>query len=76
MGVRGLVLFDFGGTLDADGSRWSVRFHSAYRAAGGKQTFAAFDVTCDGKPMDVAHSEPLSISCGGPGEHVITVAGR
>jgi FMN phosphatase YigB (HAD superfamily) len=38
-----LVLFDFGGTLDADGSRWSVRFHSAYRAAGGKQTFAAFD---------------------------------
>ena len=38
-----MVLFDFGGTLDADGSRWSVRFHSAYRAAGGKQTFAAFD---------------------------------
>jgi FMN phosphatase YigB (HAD superfamily) len=41
--VRGLVLFDFGGTLDADGSRWSVRFHAAYRAAGGKQSFAAFD---------------------------------
>jgi FMN hydrolase / 5-amino-6-(5-phospho-D-ribitylamino)uracil phosphatase len=41
--VRGLVLFDFGGTLDADGARWSVRFHSAYRAAGGKQSFAAFD---------------------------------
>ncbi len=41
--MRGLVLFDFGGTLDADGSRWSVRFHSAYCAAGGKQTFAAFD---------------------------------
>jgi FMN phosphatase YigB (HAD superfamily) len=38
-----LVLFDFGGTLDADGSRWSVRFHAAYRAAGGKQSFAAFD---------------------------------
>jgi len=41
--VRGLVLFDFGGTLDADGSRWSVRFHAAYQAAGGKQAFAAFD---------------------------------
>jgi FMN phosphatase YigB (HAD superfamily) len=41
--VRGLILFDFGGTLDADGSRWSVRFHSAYRAAGGKLAFAAFD---------------------------------
>ncbi len=43
VGVRGLVLFDFGGTLDADGSRWSVRFHAAYRAAGGTQPFAAFD---------------------------------
>ena len=41
--MRGLVLFDFGGTLDADGSRWSVRFHAAYQAAGGKQAFAAFD---------------------------------
>jgi len=41
--VRGLILFDFGGTLDADGSRWSVRFHAAYQAAGGKQSFAAFD---------------------------------
>ena len=43
VGVRGLVLFDFGGTLDADGSRWSVRFHAAYRAVGGRQSFAAFD---------------------------------
>jgi FMN phosphatase YigB (HAD superfamily) len=41
--VRGLVLFDFGGTLDADGARWSVRFHSAYRAAGGRQPFPAFE---------------------------------
>jgi HAD superfamily hydrolase (TIGR01549 family) len=41
--VRGLVLFDFGGTLDADGARWSVRFHSAYRAAGGAEPFAAFE---------------------------------
>lgn len=41
--MRGLVLFDFGGTLDADGARWSVRFHSAYRAAGGVEPFAAFE---------------------------------
>jgi len=41
--VRGLVLFDFGGTLDADGARWSERFHAAYRAAGGRQSFAAFE---------------------------------
>jgi putative hydrolase of the HAD superfamily len=37
------VLFDFGGTLDADGIRWSVRFHDAYRAAGGQLDFAAFE---------------------------------
>jgi len=41
--VRGLVLFDFGGTLDADGARWSVRFHAAYRAAGGAEPFPAFE---------------------------------
>ena len=41
--VRGLVLFDFGGTLDADGARWSVRFHDAYRSAGGARPFAAFE---------------------------------
>jgi len=38
-----VVLFDFGGTLDADGDRWAVRFHSAYAAAGGRLTFAAFE---------------------------------
>ena len=30
------VIFDFGGTLDADGTRWSLRFHAAYRKAGGR----------------------------------------
>ena len=29
------VLFDFGGTLDADGRRWSERFHRGYRDRGG-----------------------------------------
>src|SRR3989449_9985431 len=43
VGVRGAVLFDFGGTLDADGARWSVRFHAAYVTAGGQQPFAVFE---------------------------------
>src|SRR5207245_3143942 len=43
VGVRGVVLFDFGGTLDADGARWSVRFHAAYVTAGGQQPFAVFE---------------------------------
>jgi putative hydrolase of the HAD superfamily len=36
MRPRPAVLFDFGGTLDADGLRWSVRFHAAYRRHGGR----------------------------------------
>jgi len=30
----GTVLFDFGGTLDADGVAWKERFHALYRAEG------------------------------------------
>lgn len=41
--MRGVVLFDFGGTLDADGARWSVRFHAAYAAAGGREPFSVFE---------------------------------
>ena len=37
------MLFDFGGTLDADGVHWSPRFHMAYRRAGGSLHFQAFD---------------------------------
>jgi HAD superfamily hydrolase (TIGR01549 family) len=37
------VLFDFGGTLEADGVHWSPRFYAAYRRAGGALDFAAFD---------------------------------
>jgi putative hydrolase of the HAD superfamily len=36
-------LFDFGGTLEADGVHWSPRFYAAYRRAGGALDFAAFD---------------------------------
>ena len=38
-----VLLFDFGGTLDADGLRWSVRFHHAYAAAGGSLAFESFE---------------------------------
>jgi putative hydrolase of the HAD superfamily len=42
--VRDVVLFDFGGTLDADGDRWAVRLHTAYAAAGGRLGLADFEV--------------------------------
>lgn len=38
-----VLLFDFGGTLDADGDRWAVRFHRAYAAAGGRLRAAEFE---------------------------------
>ena len=41
--MRDLILFDFGGTLDADGERWSVRFHRAYQAVGGQLGFEDFE---------------------------------
>ena len=37
------LLFDFGGTLDADGVAWKERFHTLYRAEGlslDSETFA------------------------------------
>jgi putative hydrolase of the HAD superfamily len=37
------VLFDFGGTLDADGVHWAPRFHAAYQAAGGALDYSAFE---------------------------------
>jgi len=38
-----VLLFDFGGTLDADGLPWARRFHSAYTEAGGQLDFPAFE---------------------------------
>lgn len=38
-----VLLFDFGGTLDADGLPWARRFHTAYVAAGGTLDFVAFE---------------------------------
>src|SRR5262249_15101803 len=36
------LLFDFGGTLDADGVAWKERFYALYRAEGLAMTAAAF----------------------------------
>jgi putative hydrolase of the HAD superfamily len=41
--AAGALLFDFGGTLDADGIPWGRRFHAAYRAAGGGLSFTEFE---------------------------------
>ena len=37
------LLFDFGGTLDADGLAWKTRFRRLYRARGVDPSDAAFD---------------------------------
>ena len=37
------VLFDFGGTLDADGLPWCDRFYAGYRSAGGKLALVTFE---------------------------------
>ena len=41
--MRDAVLFDFGGTLDADGDPWAVRFHRAYAAVGGRLGWPEFE---------------------------------
>ena len=38
------MLFDFGGTLDADGIHWAPRFYAAYRACGGAVEYPAFEL--------------------------------
>ena len=38
-----VLLFDFGGTLDADGDPWAVRFHLAYASAGGRLAWPEFE---------------------------------
>jgi len=36
-------LFDFGGTLEADGVNWGPRFHAAYVEGGGALDYATFE---------------------------------
>lgn len=43
MATLGAVLFDFGGTLDADGTRWGARFHRLYQEGGGELGLTEFD---------------------------------
>lgn len=47
------LLFDFGGTLDADGVAWKERFHTFYRAEGLDLTADAF------APIFFAADDPL-----------------
>jgi HAD superfamily hydrolase (TIGR01509 family) len=44
MSGPGVLLFDFGGTLDADGLHWAPRFYAAYRACGGAVEYSAFEL--------------------------------
>jgi len=48
------VLFDFGGTLDGDGLHWPLRFHIAYREAGGEVAFRDFESLFKSVDRDLA----------------------
>lgn len=48
------MLFDFGGTLDADGLPWARRFHSAYASVGGQLDFSAFEPVYKASDDDLA----------------------
>lgn len=50
------LLFDFGGTLDADGFAWKERFYAYYRAEGldmTAATFAPIFYTADDRMVDI-----------------------
>jgi HAD superfamily hydrolase (TIGR01549 family) len=61
----GTLLFDFGGTLDADGVAWKERFYAHYRAEGLDMTeetfapifYAADDAIAGSLPADAALGE-------------------
>jgi len=55
-GAPASVLFDFGGTLDADGVRWAERFHEAYRAEGGSLDFEAFEPLFRATDRELLHN--------------------
>ena len=44
MSAPEVVLFDFGGTLDADGVHWAPRFHAIYKTLGGTTAYPAFEL--------------------------------
>src|SRR5471032_796880 len=53
MQAIGTLLFDFGGTLDADGVAWKERFYALYRAEGLDMSAHAF------APAFFAADDPL-----------------
>jgi HAD superfamily hydrolase (TIGR01509 family) len=61
------LLFDFGGTLDADGVAWKERFHALYRAESFDMTaeafapafFAADDLLVDALPATAGLTETV-----------------
>lgn len=56
------LLFDFGGTLDADGVAWKERFHALYRAAGLDVTSDAFApafYAADDQLVGACHPKPI-----------------
>jgi FMN phosphatase YigB (HAD superfamily) len=48
------ILFDFGGTLDDDGIHWPLRFHIAYREAGGELAYRDFEAVFKSTDRDLA----------------------
>ncbi|MFI5214830.1 MAG: HAD family hydrolase [Gemmatimonadales bacterium] len=48
------ILFDFGGTLDDDGIHWPLRFHIAYREAGGELGYRDFEALFKTTDKDLA----------------------
>src|SRR5258707_5605386 len=48
------ILFDFGGTLDDDGLHWPLRFHMAYREAGGELAWRDFEALFKTTDRDLA----------------------
>jgi putative hydrolase of the HAD superfamily len=48
------ILFDFGGTLDDDGLHWPLRFHAAYREAGGELSYRDFEAVFKTIDRDLA----------------------
>ncbi len=53
------VLFDFGGTLDSDGSPWGERFFPLYKAAGVAASREAFDTAFYHSDDHLAERFPL-----------------
>ena len=72
-GQRGVLLFDFGGTLDADGIAWKDRFYDVWREEVGdgprerfdRAFYAADDALVGAIPADLPLTETIRrLACG------------